>query len=69
MDTERAVPPDLMTLLEVAEELRVPVSTVRGWRTRRLGPPGFRVGRHVRYRRADVDRWLDEQATAARRPA
>jgi hypothetical protein len=37
----------------------VPPRTVYNWRTRGLGPRGIRVGRHVRYRLADVDAWLD----------
>lgn len=54
----------LMTLQEVAEYLGVPVRTVYSWRQTGAGPRGFRVGRHVRYRRADVDAWLSEQADA-----
>lgn len=60
---------DLMFVPEVSAEIRVPVSTLRGWRSRGLGPPGFRVGRHVRYRRADVLEWLEQQAAADRRSA
>lgn len=54
---------------QIAEEFGVPLATVYKWRSQRTGPPGFRVGRHVRYRRQDVDRWvaekLAEQATGA----
>jgi excisionase family DNA binding protein len=46
----------------LAEYLGVPVKTVYQWRYRNLGPRGIRVGRHVRYRRADVDSWLERQA-------
>lgn len=53
----------LMTLNEVAEYLRVPPTTLYVWRTRGVGPTGRRVGRYVRYRSTDVDRWLDEQAS------
>jgi predicted DNA-binding transcriptional regulator AlpA len=41
----------LMTVRELAEMLCVPVSTMYGWRSRRQGPPGYGIGRHVRYRR------------------
>lgn len=40
----------------------VPVATLYGWRHRGEGPPGYRVGRHVRYRRAEVEKWLTTQA-------
>ena len=40
---------------ELASYLGVPLATVYRWRSRREGPPGMRVGRHVRYRLRDVD--------------
>lgn len=49
----------LMTIDEVAGYLQVPVKTLYDWRHRSIGPSGMRVGRHVRYRRGDVDTWLD----------
>jgi excisionase family DNA binding protein len=53
--------PDLMTLPEVADYLRVPEKSLYIWRYKGTGPPAARVGRHLRYRRNDVDRWLNEQ--------
>jgi excisionase family DNA binding protein len=52
----------LLTPQEVADLLRVPVVTLQTWRAHRRGPRGHRVGRHIRYRRSDVERWLEEQA-------
>jgi excisionase family DNA binding protein len=52
----------LATAEQVSEYLGVPPGTVDAWRTRGGGPRFSRVGRHVRYRWADVDRWLDQQA-------
>lgn len=49
-----------MTTEAVAEYLDVPVHTVRAWRYRGVGPAGHRVGRHVRYHRDEVDRWVLE---------
>jgi len=49
----------LMTLLEVSEMLGIPINTLYRWRVRGEGPTGYRVGRHVRYRRAAVDAWLE----------
>ena len=52
----------LLTLAEVAEVLGVPTATLYQWRHRGTGPRGIRVGRHVRYRAADVEEWLAQQA-------
>lgn len=56
----------LMTLTDLSEMLGVPVATLYGWRHRGEGPPGYRVGRHVRYRRSAVEEWLAGQADQAR---
>ena len=36
----------------------VPEPTLAQWRYLRTGPGHIKVGRHVRYRSADVDAWL-----------
>ncbi len=51
----------LASVEEVAAYLGVPVATLYRWRSRSEGPPGFRVGRFVRYRWADVDAWLEQR--------
>lgn len=56
---------DLMTLAEVAEYTRTPESTLRYWRLNGYGPPSFKIGRRVRYRRVDVDNWLEDQRKAS----
>lgn len=43
---------------DVADYLGVPVATLYGWRYKGTGPRAMRVGRHLRYRRADVEAWL-----------
>lgn len=48
----------LMSLPDLSEFLGVPLNTLYRWRYRGEGPKGYRVGRHVRYRRADVEAWL-----------
>lgn len=45
---------DLLTLIEAAAFLRTPVATLR--RHLGIGPTGFRLGRRVLYRRADLER-------------
>lgn len=59
-------PDDLLTPEDLSTLLTVPKSTVYGWHSRGLGPVASKVGRHLRYRRREVDRWLDEHSDAAR---
>lgn len=49
----------LMTLKDLSEMLGVPVHTLYAWRQRGTGPRGYRIGRHVRFRREAVEAWLD----------
>lgn len=50
-----------LTTEQVAEYLQVPVSTLHQWRYLGKGPRAARVGKHLRYRRSDVDAWFDKQ--------
>ncbi len=50
---------------EVSVHLGVPVATLYQWRHRGIGPRSCRVGRWVRYRWADVEKWLDTQSQGA----
>lgn len=60
-------PEQLMTTSEVAAITRTPASTLRFWRYSGTGPKSFKVGpRRVMYRRADVEKWLDDQYNAER---
>lgn len=45
--------------------LKVPPKTLRQWRYLNQGPRYVKVGRHVRYRRSDVDAWLSRQSRGA----
>ena len=54
----------LLTTQDLADFLHVPIATIYAWRYRRQGPPGFRVGRHLRYRWADIQQWLDQRLEA-----
>jgi predicted DNA-binding transcriptional regulator AlpA len=50
---------------QVAEYLGVPEKTLAQWRYLGLGPRWSKVGRHVRYRWSDVEKWLDSQSVTA----
>jgi excisionase family DNA binding protein len=61
--TLRAGLPDrYLTPEDIASLFAVPIETVYAWRKRRTGPPGFRVGRHIRYDPAAVHAWAAQQA-------
>ncbi|WP_405814322.1 helix-turn-helix domain-containing protein [Streptomyces sp. NBC_00040] len=62
-DTLRGGLPDrYLTPEDLAVMLVVPIETIYGWRKKRTGPAGFRVGRHIRYDPAAVLAWTREQA-------
>lgn len=55
----------LATIEEVSGYLRISVNTLYQWRHRGVGPRAALVGRHLRYRWSDVEKWLDQQASDA----
>ncbi|MEV6331532.1 helix-turn-helix domain-containing protein [Streptomyces sp. NPDC051909] len=62
LETLRAGLPDRYLIPEdIAAMFSVPIETVYRWRKQRTGPPGFRVGRHVRYAPAAVHAWVQQQ--------
>jgi excisionase family DNA binding protein len=48
----------LLSAQQLADYLEVPLPTLYAWRHRREGPPGFRAGKHLRYRWTDVELWM-----------
>jgi excisionase family DNA binding protein len=52
---------ELLTQQQLADELQVSVRTLERWRQEGTGPAFVRVGRSPRYRRSDIDAWLDRQ--------
>jgi predicted DNA-binding transcriptional regulator AlpA len=46
---------------DLTAEIGIPETTLAQWRYLKKGPPYIKVGRHVRYRQSDVERWLEEQ--------
>jgi excisionase family DNA binding protein len=50
---------------QLAEYLGVPVSSVYRWNYIKSGPTAMKVGRHVRYRKSDVEAWLTAQEIAS----
>jgi excisionase family DNA binding protein len=58
----------LLGTAELSELIGVPVSTIYDWRVKGQGPVAHRLGKHLRFKRADVEAWLAshrETATGA----
>ena len=52
----------LLTPNDAADLMQVSVGTLQVWRsTRRHGLPYVKVGACVRYRRSDIEAWLDKR--------
>jgi excisionase family DNA binding protein len=45
----------------LAAYIGVPKKSIYGWRLRGEGPPAYKVGQHLRYRKSEVDAWLAER--------
>src|SRR5262245_11474079 len=53
-----SAPDRLMTIDEVAEYTQIPKYTLYKLHSQRRGPLAAKLGRHLRYRRSDVDAWI-----------
>jgi len=51
---------------DLARREGVPLQTVYGWNKTGSGPRYMRIGRHVRYRLADVVAWEQSRVVASR---
>jgi len=60
-----ALQPDWISAQEFACKIGIPARTVLAWRQRGIGPASAKFGKHVRYRRADVDAWIAQQVNAS----
>ena len=51
-----------LTIDEVSRYISVPRATLYSWRSRRrgFGPPAIKMGGILRYRKSDVDAWIDK---------
>ncbi|MEV8210335.1 helix-turn-helix domain-containing protein [Streptomyces sp. NPDC079189] len=57
------LPDRYLTPDDIAEIFGVPKETVYQWRKKRTGPPGFRIGKHIRYDPTVVYRYVAERMT------
>lgn len=47
-----------LSAAQVAERLQVSVRTVDRWRYKGIGPPCFKIGKHIRYAVVDLESWI-----------
>ncbi|WP_344772314.1 helix-turn-helix domain-containing protein [Nocardioides panacisoli] len=68
---EAAILEPALSISELAAELQVSPQTLYDLRSQGRGPTGFRVGRHLRFRRSEIEAWLArlEDEDAGRHPA
>jgi excisionase family DNA binding protein len=59
--------PELLSIDEVSAYLGIPVDSLRRWRTQGTGPRAAKLGKHLRYRKDEVDRWVTEREKDSRR--
>ncbi|WP_328829806.1 helix-turn-helix domain-containing protein [Streptomyces sp. NBC_00252] len=58
------LPDRYLTPDDVAVIFKVPIETVYQWRKKRTGPPGFRIGKHLRYDPTDIRAYVAERKSA-----
>ncbi len=56
---------ELLTLDELCTMLKITKATAYKQRTSGTGPPGYRIGKHLRFKRSDVLRWLESKRDIA----
>lgn len=61
--TTIVLPDRYLTPTDVSEILGVPVETLYQWRRKRIGPPAFRIGRHLRYDPVRLATWVNGLAS------
>jgi len=54
---------DLLTPQEAADYLKLSIHTLSTWRSRQNidGPPWIEAGGSIRYRRSDLESWIDSR--------
>jgi len=54
-------PLQLLTQKETAKLLSISTKTLEAWRREGKGPPSIKVGGAIRYRRSDLERYIDSR--------
>ena len=56
-----------ITVVQAANYLGVTPDTLSKWRSRKIGPAYYKVGRRVQYLIADLDDWRERQKILTKR--
>lgn len=56
---------ELLTLDELCAMLKITKATAYKQRTTGSGPPAYRIGKHLRFKRSDVVAWLETKRESA----
>jgi excisionase family DNA binding protein len=60
--TTQGFPEEWLSPTEICRELQIPLPTFYQWRSRGIGPHAYKIGRHVRVSRTDLDAWISLQS-------
>ncbi|MGW4250774.1 helix-turn-helix domain-containing protein [Streptomyces californicus] len=60
------LPDRYLTPDDIAKIFEVPLETVYQWRKKRTGPPGFRIGKHLRYDPVDIHAYVIDRKNVDR---
>jgi excisionase family DNA binding protein len=55
---------EILDITDVARFLNVTVSAIRRWIRERRGPRYFRAGRLIRFRRSDLEAWIEAHSVS-----
>jgi excisionase family DNA binding protein len=53
--------PEFLSVEQLAERYGVPIDTVYRWRFAGTAPKALKIGKHLRFRWADVLEWEEQQ--------
>jgi excisionase family DNA binding protein len=56
---------ELLTLDELCAMLKITKATAYKQRSTGSGPPGYRIGKHLRFKRSEVFVWLESKKDSA----
>jgi hypothetical protein len=62
----RLLSDQLLTEIQAAVRLGLKAATLRAWRHRGVGPPCIRLGRAIRYRADDIEKYFEATGTHLR---
>ncbi|MFJ4166845.1 helix-turn-helix transcriptional regulator [Microbacterium sp. NPDC089698] len=48
----------MLTIEQLSTWMQIPVSTIRQWRLDGTGPVPLKMGKHLRYPKDEIERWL-----------